>query len=226
MAWHRPGDKPLSEPMMVCLLTHICVTRPQWVKTNADLSSTELSERIQLRFINTYTCSIQPFCEAPFAYYSDIMINAMASHFTVVPIVYRLFRRRSMETSNRKMFSFDDVWTSAAFIVNWAIKNKIPLVCQDTLTSGQQQETNHRPAWLVRCQGNTPMTSQRASNMQSVSRSCHPIIHFSSTRGLFRTETPWIWGQPGPRATVDILRYPLGYVWNGRRRRHRINHHW
>ena len=31
MAWRRPGDKPLSEPMMVCLPTHICVTRPQWV---------------------------------------------------------------------------------------------------------------------------------------------------------------------------------------------------
>ena len=31
MARRRPGDKPLSEPMMVCLLTHICVTRPQWV---------------------------------------------------------------------------------------------------------------------------------------------------------------------------------------------------
>ena len=29
MAWCRPGDKPLSEPMMVNLLTHICVTRPQ-----------------------------------------------------------------------------------------------------------------------------------------------------------------------------------------------------
>ena len=27
----RPGDKPLSEPMMVSLLTHICVTRPRWV---------------------------------------------------------------------------------------------------------------------------------------------------------------------------------------------------
>ena len=25
MAWHRPGDKPLSEPTMVSLLTHICV---------------------------------------------------------------------------------------------------------------------------------------------------------------------------------------------------------
>ena len=32
MAWRRPGDKPLSEQMMVWLLTHICVTRPQWVK--------------------------------------------------------------------------------------------------------------------------------------------------------------------------------------------------
>ena len=32
MAWRRPGDKPLSEPMMVSLLMHICVTQPQWVK--------------------------------------------------------------------------------------------------------------------------------------------------------------------------------------------------
>ena len=32
MAWRLPGDKPLSEPMMVSLRTHICVTRPQWVK--------------------------------------------------------------------------------------------------------------------------------------------------------------------------------------------------
>ena len=29
IAWRRPGDKPLSEPMMVSLLTHIYVTRPQ-----------------------------------------------------------------------------------------------------------------------------------------------------------------------------------------------------
>ena len=32
MAWCRPGDKPLSEPMMVRLPTHIYVNRPQWVK--------------------------------------------------------------------------------------------------------------------------------------------------------------------------------------------------
>ena len=31
MAWRRPGDKPLSEPMMVRSPPHICVARPQWV---------------------------------------------------------------------------------------------------------------------------------------------------------------------------------------------------
>ena len=33
MAWRLPGDKPLSKPMMVSLLTHISVTRAQWVKS-------------------------------------------------------------------------------------------------------------------------------------------------------------------------------------------------
>ena len=32
MAWCQPGNKPLSEPMMVSLLMHICITQPQWVK--------------------------------------------------------------------------------------------------------------------------------------------------------------------------------------------------
>ena len=35
MAWCRSGEKPLSEPMMALLLTHICVARPQWVKITA-----------------------------------------------------------------------------------------------------------------------------------------------------------------------------------------------
>ena len=46
MAWRRPGNKPLSEPMMVILLTHICVTRPQWV--NLDETSKSKSECIFL----------------------------------------------------------------------------------------------------------------------------------------------------------------------------------
>ena len=31
MDWCQPADRHLSEPMIVSLQTHICVTRPQWV---------------------------------------------------------------------------------------------------------------------------------------------------------------------------------------------------
>ena len=41
MTWRRPGDKPLSEPMKVSLLTHICVTRPQWVNPWQQIYSCE-----------------------------------------------------------------------------------------------------------------------------------------------------------------------------------------
>ena len=50
MAWGWPGHKPLTEPMMVCLLTHICVTRPQWVKQLHNLFS-------KYNFMSKY-CSI------------------------------------------------------------------------------------------------------------------------------------------------------------------------
>ena len=42
MAWCHSGDKPLSEPMMVNLQTHISVTRPQWVKTGSPTSTSFL----------------------------------------------------------------------------------------------------------------------------------------------------------------------------------------
>ena len=38
IAWRRPGGKPLSEPMMVTLLTHVCVTWPHWVNNWGSIS--------------------------------------------------------------------------------------------------------------------------------------------------------------------------------------------
>ena len=46
MAWLRPSDKPLSEPMMVRLLMHICVTRPQLVKW----MSQDLADNVSILF--------------------------------------------------------------------------------------------------------------------------------------------------------------------------------
>ena len=37
MAWLRLGNKPLSEPMMIRLPTHIYITQPQWVKDEDNL---------------------------------------------------------------------------------------------------------------------------------------------------------------------------------------------
>ena len=42
---HRPDDKPLSEPMMVSSLTHICVARPQWVNVQDPLSLALMPKR-------------------------------------------------------------------------------------------------------------------------------------------------------------------------------------
>ena len=39
MTWCQPGDKPLYETMMVNLLMHICITRPQWVKCCSKIMS-------------------------------------------------------------------------------------------------------------------------------------------------------------------------------------------
>ena len=60
MAWRRPGDKPLSEPMIVILLTHICVTRPQWV--NYSLSKQKrhnVCNRLTKRFRTKRKCSVK-----------------------------------------------------------------------------------------------------------------------------------------------------------------------
>ena len=50
MAWRRSGDKPLSEPMMVSLPTHICVTRPQCVNSLYSLSTNKYQSNISLTF--------------------------------------------------------------------------------------------------------------------------------------------------------------------------------
>ena len=55
MAWRRPGDKPLSEPMMAWLPTHICVNRPQWVKTGY-LNMTKYDKTVS--FLMGYTCTV------------------------------------------------------------------------------------------------------------------------------------------------------------------------
>ena len=57
MAWRRPGAKPLSEPMVVRLPTHICVTGPQWVKAGIFVSGIYLRLLTSLVVLSSNTVS-------------------------------------------------------------------------------------------------------------------------------------------------------------------------
>ena len=68
MVWRRPGDKPLSEPMVVSLLTHICVARPEWVKTENILQNKTKSREqyiYTLMYVLPWHWSCFLACHAP-----------------------------------------------------------------------------------------------------------------------------------------------------------------
>ena len=55
VAWHRPGNKPLSETMMVSLLTHICVIWSQWVNMVASVSDITLENIAKIHWYQIIT---------------------------------------------------------------------------------------------------------------------------------------------------------------------------
>ena len=57
MARRRPGDKPFSEAMMVNLLTHICVTRPQWVNSSPP-SAAYMRQWIRSALVQIMACHL------------------------------------------------------------------------------------------------------------------------------------------------------------------------
>ena len=65
MAWRQPGDKPLSEPMMVSLLMHICITRPQWVKRHSETNILQRDLQLQNSNAVRYCYSAVNFLQTP-----------------------------------------------------------------------------------------------------------------------------------------------------------------
>ena len=57
MAWRRPGDKPLSETMVVNSPTHICFTRPQWVNSSPP-STPYIHQRTGLALVRVWCQAI------------------------------------------------------------------------------------------------------------------------------------------------------------------------
>ena len=74
MAWRRPGDKPLSEPMLVRLSTNICVSQPQSVNLSRLAAGLDT-----LTAINTSSCSLNYF--VLLKYENEDMIDSLPYHF-------------------------------------------------------------------------------------------------------------------------------------------------
>ena len=53
MAWRWPSSKPLSELMMVSLLTHICITQLQWVNS---VYTGRYMKIFENQILNDYIC--------------------------------------------------------------------------------------------------------------------------------------------------------------------------
>ena len=68
MAWHWSGDKPLSGPILVSLLTHICTTRPVWVNLSQLVGSGMHDFAIiNTDLLNVFMCLIDQFSyQTPF----------------------------------------------------------------------------------------------------------------------------------------------------------------
>ena len=62
MAWRRPGNKPLSEPVMVSLLTHTWVTLPQWVKVTRNLINNFIKFEIEGKSFPAPVCEPCSVC--------------------------------------------------------------------------------------------------------------------------------------------------------------------
>ena len=91
MAWRRPGDKPLSEPMIVSLSTHICVTRPQWVKwsrpgarfTNDFLPAIQIRWKLGLAVIPLLAIRSQQI----FAHATTAQLSCQVQNFVTITVL-------------------------------------------------------------------------------------------------------------------------------------------
>ena len=124
MAWRRPGDKPLSETMMVTLLTHICVTRPQWVNTSWVL--------------NIMTPAIQRYFQV-FNYHDYVCCMPQSSHETCKIVTW--FEHENLKIRPRRTFKRFGIRTGKTW----------NLYSEHQLMSWTRKEPRHQQSWYWPC---------------------------------------------------------------------------
>ena len=104
MVWRRPGDNPFSEPMMVTLLTRICVT--QWMKMPLLIAKFCPSK------VNTHVC-----CIGVIAWYWRFIWSCIYACRDSVPGLWGYRTHRSRDSC--MIVSW--LWHPSSMWIGWAV---------------------------------------------------------------------------------------------------------
>ena len=178
MAWRRSGDKPLSGPMMVRLPTHICVTRPQWVKRQISRNLIRPHHPLQLpnRFNIWHRQGVgdtKPF--PPFRYFPNfsalsnthyllkitfIFDKCRSSSATVAPVKYKCESNDLRDTFARSKTLLTETLTNGALVTPqpWYNQCDCRALCKgvqdDLATSQKVVDTDISRDWHYKFQRN------------------------------------------------------------------------
>ena len=119
MAWCRPGDKPLSEPMMVSLLTHICVTRPQWVNQMIArrIAFEPLPKRIVIHFKSAYhqTSNKTAMMVSVLLFWTSFLTNSRVNAWITIKWSVIFHPRCQFSTQISCMATYQFAWVPIEF---------------------------------------------------------------------------------------------------------------
>ena len=131
MAWRRSDDKPLSEPMMVSLLRHICITRPQWVNSTALCSAGA-------------RWKVQNNSEVSHSKNTRILMHVRLL-FSLTSLYFRLCLDRVFSLRD----TLETEWESLPQTLSKRLKMKLPEFDSSEMFADEQQVSNHSATTCV-----------------------------------------------------------------------------
>ena len=146
MAWHRPDDT--LGPMMVNLLTHICVTRPQWVKCFNDWTILKVLE-----------CRSSSQKEIGFTGKLHLLPNGITIHIIHHLDHYKIVENRSnrgclLENNYKHPWSINTLWMKNELAkishqqcenINHLMRNNISAISSLTTSRFKSNKTHYGP---------------------------------------------------------------------------------